>query len=159
MRRRTSGQSLVEMAFVMPILVILTLGIIDMGYYVYSYATIFQSVRNAAEKAVSIPPYPNKVNDPNDICVQNIRAGGRMSFYSANMQNQIQISYPSGKRALGEPIQLSLTQTIQPLTPLWRFVRLGTDGTGTFTLTVTNRRSIEGMGDNPNAANLMACTP
>lgn len=61
MRQRVRGQSLVEIALILPLLVLIIFGIIDLGYYVYGYSTIYQAARNAAEKASQFPPYPNQV--------------------------------------------------------------------------------------------------
>jgi len=53
------------------------------------------------------------------------------------------------------PVQVAITYNIQPLTPLWRLVTFGTQGT--MRVTTTARRSIESLGENPNAVNYVAC--
>lgn len=159
MRRRASGQSLVEMAFVLPILLLLFFGIIDFGYYIYGYATVYQSARNGAEKAAQLPPYPAQVNNPNDLCVRNIMQSVQedaVMFPDLTQQGNVRIVYPA-QRALGQPIEIQVTYEIEPLTPLWQFVMIGNDGR--MTVRATARRSIEALGNNPNAANLIACTP
>jgi hypothetical protein len=57
MRRRSTGQSLVEMAFVAPILLVILFGIIDMGWLIFAYATVSQGARAGAEVAAQLPPY------------------------------------------------------------------------------------------------------
>jgi hypothetical protein len=59
MRRRSTGQSLVEMAFVAPILIVILFGIIDMGWLIFAYATVSQGARAGAEAAAQLPPYPS----------------------------------------------------------------------------------------------------
>jgi len=164
---RQSGQSMVEMALILPFLLFVTLGIIDMGWYIFGYATIYQAARNGAEKAAEIPPYANKVSplQTNDICVSNIitatLAGTPNLFFSdltsgAN-GNVYSIIYPTGKRALSEPIEIDISYKLRPLTPFWRFVTFGSQGT--MTVSTATRRTIESMGDNPNSPNGIACQP
>ncbi len=170
MRKRTDskpGQSMVEMALLLPFLLLLTFGIIDLGWYIFGYATIYQAVRNGAEKAAEIPPYPNKLTPINrgDLCVSTIISATLdgtpevlfRDLASGQNGNTISISYPSGKRALGEPIEISLTYNVPPLTPFWRFITFGNQGS--MQVVSTTRRSIEQMGDNPNSPNLVACQP
>lgn len=169
MKRRTKGQSLVEMALILPIMLLVIFGIVDMSYYIYGYATVYMSVRNGAEKATQIPPMPNRLNplDRNDICVYNILKEmqdnavlfpdltGITPGYPA--AGNIEILYPV-KRAVGEQIQVKITYNLEPLTPLWRLVPIG--NSGMFPVSITTRRSIEMLGNNPNityAPNLVVC--
>lgn len=163
--KRTKGQSMVEMALLLPFIVMIIFGIIDMGWYIFGYATVYQAARNGAEKAAEIPPFPNRVNplDRTDNCVATIldatRAGTPEVMFtdiaSGNNGNTFALSYPSGKRQLGEPIQIDMVYNIQPLTPFWRFITFGSQGT--MRVKMATRRSIESMGDNPNSPNQFAC--
>lgn len=166
MRRRIHGQSIVEMALLMPVLVLVLFGIIDLSYYIYGYATVYQAARNGAEEAAQTPPYPNRLNplDMSDPCVANIMEGlmkGTQILPDFG-PNNVRISYPltnsEGEplRALGQPIEISITYQIEPLTPLWQFVMFGNDGK--MTVTSTSRRSLESLGDNPNFDNQFACS-
>jgi hypothetical protein len=174
---RQSGQSMVEMALLLPFLLFVVFGIIDMGYYIYGYASIYQAARNGAEKAAELPPFPRFVGplragapDSTETCVSNILAAtqavsGQFPDLTdgSNAANSITINYPSVDsrgdplRALGAPIEISITYQLRPLTPLWRFVTLGNQGT--MQIRTTARRSIEALGDNPTAINLVACQP
>jgi len=172
MRRQGAGQSMVEMALLLPFLVLVVFGIIDLGYYIYGYASIYQAARNGAEKAAEIPPWPSKVAplsatpDRNDVCVNSIfeatqAVAGQFPDMNTN-PNSIQISYPvlvNGQplRALKQPIEISIVYQLRPLTPLWRFVTFGSQGT--MTIRTTARRSVEALGNNPTALNLVACQP
>ena len=168
LRKRANGQSMVEMALILPFLLFLVLGIIDMGWYIFGYATVYQAARNGAEKAAEIPPYPNQVApslNSSEVCVSTIMGatldGVPNIFFSDTTSNtngnSFSISYPSGKRALGEPIQIAITYKLRPLTPFWRLITFGNQGT--MTVSTTTRRSIESLGDNPNSPNLVACQP
>jgi hypothetical protein len=165
--KRASGQSMVEMALILPFMLLLIFGIIDLGWYIFGYATVYQAVRNGAEKAAEIPPYATKISplNRNDLCVSTIISatldGTPQAMFrdlaSDQNGNTFAISYPTGNRSLGQPIQLDVVYNIQPLTPLWRFVAFG--NSGRMQVRASTQRSIESMGDNPNAANLIACQP
>jgi hypothetical protein len=185
MRWRKEGQSLVEMAFVMPMLVILLFGIIDLSYYIYGYATIYQAARNGAEEAAQTPPHPDWLDpaiDPNDICVANVLEAvqhGAVQFPDLTprrekneetgdivivpAQGEIDIYYPEKDdddepvRALGAPIAVSITYDIEPLTPLWNFIMMGNNGK--MTVKTETWRTVESMGKNPAFSNLVACNP
>ena len=58
---KSSGQSMVEMALLLPFLLFVIFGIIDMGWYIYGYSTVYQAARNGTQKASQIPPAINKV--------------------------------------------------------------------------------------------------
>ncbi len=162
---KSSGQSMVEMALLLPFLLFVIFGIIDMGWYIYGYSTVYQAARNGTQKASTIPPALNDVSptlNRGDICVTNVLSStqsGAIFFQDmttgTTAGNTIAISYPTGKRGLGEPVQIDIVYQIQPLTPLWRFVTFGTQGT--MTVRTTARRSIESLGENPNALNYVIC--
>src|SRR5258708_24467630 len=114
MKKRTdgqSGQSMVEMALILPFLLFLTLGIIDMGWYIFGYATIYQAARNGAEKAAEIPPLATRISPTlqrNDVCVSTIISAtldGTPNIFFSDLTsgaggNVFTISYPTGSRAL-----------------------------------------------------------
>ncbi|NOK59703.1 MAG: pilus assembly protein [Chloroflexi bacterium AL-W] len=162
MRRRSQGQSLVEMALLLPLLLLLFFGIIDLGYYIYGYATIYQSARNGSEVAAQLPPFSTRIGgaipDTTDHCVNTIIEAVKEDtvLFSLDASNVV-ISYPSNQRLLGEPIEVSVNYDIEPLTPLWSFVTFGSDGT--MSVSATSRRSIEALGNNPAARNFIVCEP
>ncbi len=51
-KHRGRGQTLVEFAIVMPIIVLVVLGLVDLGRAVYSYNTLAQSARQASRTAI-----------------------------------------------------------------------------------------------------------
>lgn len=52
--KKISGQSLVELALVMPILVILLAGLAEIGWYAYSYNTVLEVSRQIARTATTL---------------------------------------------------------------------------------------------------------
>jgi Flp pilus assembly protein TadG len=171
MEKRTNGQSMVEMAFILPFLLFVVFGIIDMGWYIYGYSTVYQAARNGAQKASELPPQINRVSpslNRSDICVTNVLSAtqsGAVLFpdltTGTNPNNTIAINYPATDshndpiRGLGQPVEIKITYNLNPLTPLWRLITFGTQGT--MRVTTTARRSIESLGEDPTARNYVAC--
>jgi TadE-like protein len=177
--RRHRGQSVVEMALVLPVLLLLLFGIIDFGYYLYAYSTLYQAARDGAAKASLIPPWPNKVQpfqqtDRNDECVANVMFATQadatlfpdLTTTTSAPGPYVQVIYPKAEtdnprkapeeyRKVGEPIEVRIAYRVEPLTPLFRMINIG--NRGQVAINVTARRSIETLGNNPNAGNLQAC--
>jgi hypothetical protein len=157
MRRRSNGQSLVEMALMLPLLLLVLFGIIDLGYYIYGYGTIFMAARNGTEKAAELAPYKSTIAptlNSSDPCVKAVLeqvARGAVLF--PDIKNNVQISYPdasggsNGDRKLGKPVQVLVTYNIKPLTPLFQFVPFG--NRGVMPVRIAARRSIENLGSGP----------
>ena len=174
MQRRTSGQSIVEMAFVLPVLLFILFGIIEFGYVMFAYSTLSQAARNAAESAAQLPPYqtwltykdnPAGVPFMSDSCVSAIYFAARSDqTMFTNISNGITISYPDDA-VLGRdtrnledrgPIQVTISYPVTGITPLFRLFRFG-DSNGTIVLTVTQRRSLENLGIDPSKPGNVAC--
>ncbi len=169
------GQSIVEMAFVLPILLVVIFGIIEFGWLIFAYSTISQAARNGAETAAQLPPYqswmdldqtsprPQDYAYRNDSCVNAVLtsierdltilgSGGR-----EDILKYVTIRYPLGAttRNLDDrgPIEVSINYPVVGLTPLWSL--LGFD-TGIM-LRVTQRRSLENLGRDPTRIQGIAC--
>lgn len=177
MSSRTRGQSLVEMAFILPILLILMFGITEFGYFIYAYSTVSQAARNAAEAAAQLPPYETwlgyksspPANFPGflaDKCVNTIVSaaasdstlfGGDVNS-SRRMSDFITISYPNGgeTRNLKDrgPIEVTINYPVRGITPLYDLI--GIEG-GALNLIITQRRSIENLGSDPSSPTGAAC--
>jgi hypothetical protein len=138
------------MALMLPLLLLVLFGIIDMGYYIYGYSTIYFAARNGTEVAAELPPNTAQLGNSGDPCTAAIFGATEDSVgILPNFNtNKITISYPSGKRALGEPIEVRVQYDVQPLTPLFRLVRIG-NAQGALTVNIAARRSIEGLGNGP----------
>jgi hypothetical protein len=171
------------MAFILPLLLLVVFGIIDFGYYIYSYATIYQSARNAAEVAAGAPPYPGRVNADHDVnppnlqsnadtCINEILAAaqdGAVLF--EDLEDHVTIVYPEyqldprngqpipadDRRKIGYPIEVGIRYEVEPLTPLWRLVPIGNEGV--IEISTVARRSIEGLARDPSSPGLSACEP
>ena len=181
MGRRHSAQSIVEMAFVMPFLLLVLFGIMEFGYVIYAYSTVSQAARNGAEAAAQVPPYESWLNyrqSPpgdgdypgfrGDNCVNTILAAVETDTtlfngginQGRNVVDFVTISYPNGgdTRNLRDrgPIEVTIDYPVTGITPLFQFLRLG-GSTGTINLRVTQRRSLENLGVDPTRPAGMAC--
>ena len=136
------------MALLLPLLMMIIFGIIDLGYYVYGYSTIYNAARNGTERAANLGPYVTQLNNPNEPCMKAImnETLRHVSLFGDFTTSNIQVSYPQ-TRALGRPIQVQLTYNIKPLTPLFRLVAFGNQGV--MPVQIAARRSVENLGSGP----------
>ncbi|NTU79805.1 MAG: pilus assembly protein [Chloroflexales bacterium] len=171
------GQSIVEMAFILPILLVVIFGIIEFGWLIFAYSTISQAARNGAEAAAQLPPYQSWIDlqyaSPrpegyayrNDDCINAVLSAIETDLTiigtGANDQepvtNYVSISYPQGpgSRNLDSrgPIEVTITYPVRGLTPLWSLLGMD-DG---ITMRVTQRRSLENLGRDPTRTKGVAC--
>ncbi len=135
MRRRKHGQSMVEMAFVLPFLVLITLGIVELGYYIYTYSALENATRRGAERASRLPP--NNVGNDNDQCLRWAEDEAiEDAFLTQLNRSHITFNLPDGRK-VGERVEVSINYTGNFLTPI------GTRFFGsTMTFQFTSRRTI-----------------
>ena len=153
--RRARGQSMVEMALLLPLLLLLIFGIIDFGWYVYAYSSVYQAARNGSEVAAQLPPYEatltNTATQATDPCYQTILKEAQRQVAMFSLVNGVTIAYPDNtlavKRDVGNPIQVSVQYSLELLTPLARLVGIGNNGR--VTITSSSVRSIEALGYAP----------
>jgi hypothetical protein len=146
---------MVEMALLLPLLLLLIFGIIDFGWYIYGYATVYQAARNGSEAAAQLPPFEETLEDTvrraTDPCYGTIVNEVQEDSAMFDLTNSVNVNYPdedySPKRALGNPIEVEVTLDIRPLTPLFQMVPLGNNGV--FTVASRSVRSIEALGNTP----------
>jgi Flp pilus assembly protein TadG len=152
---------MVEMALLLPLMLMLIFGIIDFGWYVYAYSSVYQAARNGSEVAAQLPPFEDTLNDTAtqalDPCYQTILNEAQKQVPMFNILNGVTITYPNDalnvKRDVGNPIQVSVQYNLELLTPLTRMIGIGNNGR--VTITSSSVRSIEALGYTPiSAANL-----
>lgn len=176
-RGRSRGQSLVEMAFMLPILLVVVFGIIEFGWLIFAYSTISQAARNGAEAAAQLPPHqswmdlnfatpkPTGYEYRNDDCVNAILTAieSDLTIIGQGANDQlpvtqfVSIRYPqgAGSRNLDDrgPIEVSITYPVNGLTPLWSLIGIP-EG---ITMRVTQVRSLENLGRDPTRTQGVAC--
>lgn len=65
-QEKPRGQSIVEMALILPLLLVVLFGIIEFGWLIFAYSTISQATRNGAEVAAQLPPYQSWIDMANN---------------------------------------------------------------------------------------------
>ncbi len=171
------GQSIVEMALLLPVMLIALFGIIEFGYLIFAYSMVSQAARNGAEAAAQLPPHETWLqlrNNPPanypgftaDACVRGIMNAIRSDIVlfdgSANegrrIEDYVVIRYPEGgqTRNLSDrgPIEIEINYPVRGITPLFDLIGFGEN---TITLRVVQRRSIENLGVDPTSPRGVAC--
>jgi Flp pilus assembly protein TadG len=170
------------MAFVAPLLFMILFGIIDLSYYVFSYATVAQAARNGAEAAAQLPPYESwlllegtTIGDDGwsglaaDDCYSTILSQVKSDApLIPGIRNSVTISYPSDTTpnvadeetrnlTTRGPIEVSIEVTLAPLTPIFQTLNRTATGSENWVLRASARRSIENLGLNPDSPNGVSC--
>lgn len=175
------------MALLLPFMLFIMFAIIDLGWYIFNYATVYNAARRGAEKASQLPPYLSRIDDETDGCAGAITFAVREGVYQPweqdpvtkkrvwgpglgglylTLGDSIVINYPTDQpRTLGAPIEVMVRAQVQPLTPLLTLGRafglggIGPDGNPIITIRSTSRRTVEGLGINPEFDNGVTCQP
>lgn len=181
MRRRASAQSIVEMAFVLPLLLVIIFGIVEFGYMIFAYSSVSQAARNGAEAAAQLPPFETWLNyrttPPNpsagykgwrsDPCVNAVMEAieADTTLFGGNINERRDISdyvtirYPDGgatrNLTVRGPIEVTIDYPVAGITPLFQLLNL--NGNGSINLRVTQRRSLENLGLDPTKPRGVAC--
>jgi hypothetical protein len=122
MKRLVKGQSIVELALILPFLIMMTVGTMELGYYVYTYSELENATRIASEWAAKTPPYTITSADDNsgDNCAVLIKEAATDGVPVSDLTyDDITISYPSGStRMKGHQIEVQLDYQGQWLSPV-----------------------------------------
>jgi hypothetical protein len=123
-KRLRRGQSLVELALLVPIMIAIVLGIIECSYYLYSYSALENATRRASEWAFKSPPYTvtSSDDDTADKCAVLIKQAAMegIVLHTLEMSN-IEITFPVEQvREIGSQVEVRLRYTTTWLTPLGR---------------------------------------
>jgi Flp pilus assembly protein TadG len=145
--QRRRGQSMVEMALILPAILLLFLGIIDFGWYLYNYVSLDNAARRGAEQAAKEAPLPANASKATDGCVQAVKAETKRNLVLIDLPDSgITLTYvyaadgnsaTVAARKLGDPVEVRVRYTGAFLTPLFRSF-----GQDTFTFDFRSRRSI-----------------
>jgi len=108
--KRDLGQTLVEMALVFPIIILMVMGIFDLGRAVWQAGTVAEAAREGARYAATSPA------DCTGIVNTATKAAIGVKLASSS---PIVISEPSTPPAqLGAPVTVTVRATFSPVTPL-----------------------------------------
>lgn len=133
--KQDKAQSLVEFALVLPMLILIIVGIFDLGWAIYANNTVSLAAREGVRKAI-ITSDADAIRSQ----VRNTAQGLQLT------DGQITISFPGsngcagGSREYGCPVRVTVNYTYSPLTPLIGGIF---GGAGTFLLTSSATMVVE----------------
>jgi Flp pilus assembly protein TadG len=113
------GTTILEMALIMPVLMLMVMGIVDFGRAIYVRNELANAARDAARYA-SIDPN-------NTTCIRT--AASKHSSLTSLTAADVTITKPSGT-LVGQPVTVAVRSTYQPVTSLIA----GAIGVGSLTL-------------------------
>lgn len=123
------GQSLVEFALILPVLVILLLGIIDFGMGLRSYISLTNATREGARFAAigsTAGAYPTDCDGTTNTSVIGRVCVALEGLQLSNVQN-VTVAYPNGQMP-GESVVVSTHYHYQYITPLPDFANFFSAG-------------------------------
>jgi len=136
--RAARGQSLVEFALVIPILLILVFGIIDFGMGLRSYISLTNATREGARFAAVGNPagaYPGDCNGSTSTSVIGRVCVAIEGLDLADL-NTVSVAYPSGQSP-GNSVVVAADYTYNFITPLGDIANFFTGGAMPETLTLS----------------------
>jgi Flp pilus assembly protein TadG len=155
-RRKEKGQSMVEFALTLPIVLLIVLGIIEFGYLLFVFSSVNSASRNAARYGIAVGEVAGGELRYYD-CDGIIDAGMGAGRFAGLVDGDFAISYDSGPDStsplysdcatlaalggnddigFGDRIIVTVTHQYQPLVT---FMGLNV---GSFTMTSTSNRTI-----------------
>lgn len=115
---------MIEMALVVPLIVLLILGIAECAYYIYSYTALENTTRRASEWAYKSPPttFSTADDDTTDKCAAKIKEAAINGLVLHTLQpGDIEVTYPDAQvREVGTQIEVHVNYSTTWLTPLGR---------------------------------------
>ena len=101
------GQSVVEMALLLPVFILCTLGMVDLGRAVYAEIALTEAVREGCRDAIVSPT----VNSNAQVIQSVQQAAVGITVLAGNVTI-------SGSRTSGSTVTISASYTFVPITPL-----------------------------------------
>jgi hypothetical protein len=145
------GQSMVEMALIMPLFFLLVLGIVEFSWYVYTYSELDNAVRRGSEWASKSPPYTPNSRDDNstDLCARLIKDEVLEGVFMHDLTyNNVTIVLVKPLREIGVPIEVRVNYSGPWLTPLGNYLfKDGMSFNFRSRRTIVNTAPPEGMKD------------
>ena len=105
-----SGQSLTEFALALPLLLIILLGVVDLGRLYYTYVALVNAARESARYGAS-----QKCGTADAAILAKAKAEATAARFTL-ADSDIQISYPDGSCANGNTIKVTTNTNFQLIT-------------------------------------------
>lgn len=116
MRKRQEGAVLVELALMLPLLILLSVTTAEIGRAMYQYDTLVRSVR-ASVRYMSMQPQNTKAAEAANIVVYGTTAGGGSKLLPALDTNMVDVSWTTtGANPLINTVRVRVTgYAFQPM--------------------------------------------
>ena len=159
-RNKEKGQGIVEFALVLPVIMLITLGVIEIGYLLFSYSSVNSAAREAARYGIAIGDVSGGGQRYYD-CSGIIDAGLSIGSFANMSASEFTISYDDGPPPEGQPRNVKyssctdlasyggsdniefgdriVVEVNHTYTPLVAYMGVGI---GPFTMTTTSSRTI-----------------
>lgn len=121
MKRLVKGQSIVELALILPFLIAITIGTMELGYYVYTYSELENATRLASERASKTPPFTMTTGDDNssDKCAVLIKEAATDGATLSDLSyDDITITFPTSERITGKQVEVRIEYQGEWLSPI-----------------------------------------
>ncbi|MDD5467964.1 MAG: TadE/TadG family type IV pilus assembly protein [Anaerolineales bacterium] len=148
--RREGAQGIVEFALIIPVLLMLLLGVIELGRLLFIYSVVFTSSREAARYGAAAGDIMDATHSRRyEDCAGMIAAAKRVGNFASLQDDDITISYDHGPStgdfadcsnvksetvSLGDRVVVQVVAQYQPILPLVDFP--------SFSITSISRRTI-----------------
>jgi len=103
------GQSLIELALILPVLMLILMGIVDFGRAFNAYIIITNAAREGARYGAMHPADESGIRDR----VINEAAGSGISIEA----DDVEVEFPNGTSEPGNPIRVTVTCDFSLITP------------------------------------------
>jgi len=127
--RRHHGQSMVEFALILPVLLLLVIGFLDLGRGVYTQAGIANAAREGARSAII------RTND-----AAAIRTATKANAIGVELTDD-DITITPAQRISGQPVTVHVTNRFYAITPF--VTQIMNDGAGYLDLESTATMTVE----------------
>lgn len=119
--KRLIGQAMVEFALVLPILILIIMGVFDLGRAIYGYNVISNSAREGARYGIV---HAHRNGDPNDLDTVGIQTAARANTFAVDPADITNVTSqcldPNGNSTIecssGNSVQVTVFYTFRPLT-------------------------------------------
>ncbi len=115
----SDGQSIAELAITLPVLLLLLLGMLDLGRVFFAYMTTVNAAREGARYGAQYPPQnPGNLSDPKVTAVVNRAKNEAQGSIVNPSQLSVTVRCQEGgpNCIAGNPIQVDVTTTFQLVT-------------------------------------------
>jgi hypothetical protein len=111
--RHLRGQSLVEFALIVPLLILFILGIVEVGYALFIYTQVENAAREGA-RAAAVRPCPSSADTTAIVSATRDRLPALVDVNTINPS----ITYPGGGQNYGDEVRIAINYQFQLLDPL-----------------------------------------